>query len=118
MNKPVSIRKVLGRTALVAAVAVSSLSFAQERVPAIELLTTTEAYDPIRYESAFIVAEAWRELGIEVDVRPTVINTLLGQIYAEQDIDADVVGRYGRVGRYALQLFLAHPALHMFTHDA
>src|SRR5690625_3532996 len=107
MNKPVSIRKVLGRTALVAAVAVSSLSFAQERVPAIELLTTTEAYDPIRYESAFIVAEAWRELGFEVNVRPTEFNTLLGQFYDEQDFDAAVVGWSGRVDRLDPQHFLA-----------
>src|SRR5690625_2391731 len=107
MNKPVSIRKVLGRTALVAAVAVSSLSFAQERVPAIELLTTTEAYDPIRYESAFIVAEAWRELGFEVNVRPTEFNTLLGQFYDEQDSDAAVAGWSGRVDRLDPQHFLA-----------
>src|SRR5690625_3479457 len=107
MNKPVSIRKVLGRTALVAAGAVASLSFPQERVPALALLTPTAAYDPIRYASAFIVAEAWRELGFEVNVRPTEFNTLLGQFYDEQDFDAAVVGWSGRVDRLDPQHFLA-----------
>lgn len=95
----------LGATA--AALAVAGTVLAQERLAPIELLTTTEAYDPIRYESAFIVAEAWRELGFEVNVRPTEFNTLLAQFYDEQDFDAAVVGWSGRVDRLDPQHFLA-----------
>ena len=48
------------------AVALSfSVMAAAEPVPEIELLTTTEAYDPIRYEAGFMIAEAWEKLGTE-----------------------------------------------------
>lgn len=79
---------------------------AQERVPAITLDTTTEAYDPIRYEAAFIIAEAWRELGLEVTVRPTEFSTLLGRFYDEQDFDTTIIGWSGRVDRLDPQFFL------------
>jgi peptide/nickel transport system substrate-binding protein len=84
----------------------SSAIFAQERVPTINLDTTTEAYDPIRYESAFIVAEAWRELGLDVNVRPTEFSTLLGRFYDEQDFDATIIGWSGRVDRLDPQFFM------------
>lgn len=86
----------------VSAVAIS----AQERVPEIYLDTTTEAYDPIRYEAAYIIAEAWEELGLSVSVRPTEFSTLLGRFYDEQDFDATVVGWSGRVDRLDPQFFL------------
>lgn len=79
---------------------------AQERVPEIYLDTTTEAYDPIRYEAAYIIAEAWKELGLSVTVRPTEFSTLLGRFYDEQDFDATVVGWSGRVDRLDPQFFL------------
>src|SRR5690554_4617215 len=102
-------RKALrAATVAVAAAAIpATTALAQEVLPPIELLTTTEAYDPIRYESAFIVAEAWRQLGFEVNVRPTEFNTLLGQFYDEQDFDAAVVGWSGRVDRLDPQHYLA-----------
>lgn len=79
---------------------------AQERVPAITLGTTTEAYDPIRYEAAFIIAEKWRELGLEVNVQPTEFSTLLGRFYDQQDFDATIIGWSGRVDRLDPQFFL------------
>ncbi|MDO5642521.1 MAG: ABC transporter substrate-binding protein, partial [Paracoccus sp. (in: a-proteobacteria)] len=79
---------------------------AQERLPAIELLTTTQAYDPIRYESAYIVADAWRDLGLEVNVTPLEFSTLLGRFYDQQDFDATIIGWSGRVDRLDPQFFL------------
>ena len=95
---------------LLAATALSfgavSAALSQEQVPAINLDTTTEAYDPIRYEAAYIIAEAWRELGLEVNVRPTEFSTLLGRFYNEQDFDATILGWSGRVDRLDPQFFL------------
>lgn len=84
----------------------SLFAAAQEPVPPIEVITTTEAYDPIRYESAFIIAEAWEELGFEVIVKPTEFNTALARFYDEQDFDAAVLGWSGRVDRLDPQHFL------------
>ncbi|MCO6390904.1 ABC transporter substrate-binding protein [Aliihoeflea aestuarii] len=95
---------LLVSTALTAAFAAPGN--AQERVPAVTIATTTEAYDPIRYEAAFIVAEAWRELGLEVNVQPTEFSTLLGRFYDQQDFDATIIGWSGRVDRLDPQFFL------------
>lgn len=92
--------------ALAASLAVAPLAQAQERVPPVEILTTTQSYDPIRYEGAFIVAEAWRELGLEVTVTPLEFSTLLDRFYAQQDFDAAVVGWSGRVDRLDPHFFL------------
>ncbi len=72
----------------------------------IELLTTTEGYDPIRYEAAFMIADAWEELGFEVEVLPTEFSTLIESFYDEQDFQAAVVGWSGRVDRLDPQHFL------------
>ena len=88
------------------ALGASSAALAQERVPAVTINTTTEAYDPIRYEAAFIIAEKWRELGLEVNVQPTEFSTLLGKFYDEQDFDATIIGWSGRVDRLDPQFFL------------
>jgi len=79
---------------------------AQQRVAPVELITTTEAYDPIRYEAAFIIAEAWRELGLDVTVRPTEFRTALDRFYGNQDFDAVILGWSGRVDRLDPQFFL------------
>jgi len=79
---------------------------AQERVPSVEIFTTTESYDPIRYEGAFIIADAWRELGMDVSVRPLEFSTLLDRFYSEQDFDATILGWSGRVDRLDPQFFL------------
>jgi len=80
---------------------------AQTAVPQIEILTTTEAYDPIRYESAFIIAEDWRTLGFDVVVRPLEFSTLLERFYDEQDFDITILGWSGRVDRLDPQHFLS-----------
>ncbi len=98
----------LGLSLLLAAiVGLASFVSAQTLVPPINIITTTEAYDPIRYEAAFIIADAWRELGFEVNVQPTEFNTALARFYDEQDFDAAVLGWSGRVDRLDPQHFLA-----------
>jgi len=77
-----------------------------EPVPEIELITTTEAYDPIRYETAFMVAEGWEGLGFQVNVRPMEFSTILDRFYHEQDFDATILGWSGRVERLDPQHFL------------
>ena len=59
----------------------------------------TEAYDPIRYESAYIIAESWGELGLDVTVTPPEFRTLLDRFYSEQNFQATILGWSGRVDR-------------------
>ncbi|PMR74511.1 ABC transporter substrate-binding protein [Billgrantia endophytica] len=80
---------------------------AQEPVAPINLMTTTESYDPIRYEAAFIIAERWRELGFEVNVQPTEFSTALERFYDQQDFDATILGWTGRTDRLDPQFFLS-----------
>ncbi len=95
----------LGAT-VAAAFSFSTPLIAQELVPPVEIYTTTEAYDPIRYEGAFIIADAWRELGLDVTVTPLEFRTLLDRFYSEQDFDAVILGWSGRVDRLDPQFFL------------
>ena len=101
------------RTTVVASLVALALAFgvmtaqAQEPVPQIEILTTTEAYDPIRYEAAFMVADTWRELGFDVIVRPLEFSTLLERFYDQQDFDVTILGWSGRVDRLDPQHFLS-----------
>ncbi len=79
---------------------------AQTAVEPIEILTTTEAYDPIRYEGAYMIAEAWKELGLDVTVSPTEFSTLLGKFYDQQDFTVTIAGWSGRVDRLDPQFYL------------
>ncbi len=83
----------------------SSLSFGT-LVPEIEILTTTEAYDPIRYEAGFMIAEEWEAMGFRVTVRPMEFSTLLARVGDEQDFDVHILGWSGRVDRLDPQHFL------------
>ncbi len=84
---------------------ISSLIIARP-VPPIEILTTTEGYDPIRYEAAFMIAAEWEMLGFTVNVRPLEFSTLLQYFYDEQNFDATILGWSGRVERLDPQHFL------------
>ncbi len=84
----------------------AGLAQSGDPVPTIELITTTEGYDPIRYESAFMIADAWRELGFSVDVRPMEFSTILNLFYDRQEFDATILGWSGRVERLDPQHFL------------
>ncbi len=83
-----------------------SLTAGAEPLPEFELMTTTEGYDPIRYEAAFLIEENFAELGIQVDVQPTEFSTLIDNFYNEQDFDVAIVGWSGRVERLDPQHFL------------
>lgn len=82
------------------------LGVVAERVPEFTILTTTEGYDPVRYEAAFLVQENWAKLGIEVDVQPTEFSALIQKFYNEQDFNIAIVGWSGRVDRLDPQHFL------------
>lgn len=71
------------------------------------ILTTTEGYDPIRYEAAFMIADAWEDLGFSVNVRPLEFSTLLQLFYEEQDFDITILGWSGRVDRLDPHHFLS-----------
>ena len=92
--------------ALAAAFVVPAAALAQDPVAPVEIYTTTESYDPIRYEGAFIIQEAWEELGLDVTVTPMEFSTLLDRFYSEQDFDATILGWSGRVDRLDPQFFL------------
>lgn len=101
-------RRLLGMSlTLILALGLGFTASAQEGFDTIEIITTTEAYDPIRYEGAFIIADAWRELGFDVDVRPMEFSTILDRFYNEQDFDATILGWSGRVERLDPQHFLS-----------
>jgi len=93
--------------ALLALTLVFGAAQAQEPIPTIEILTTTESYDPIRYESGFIIADAWRQLGFDVVVRPLEFSTLVARFFDEQNFDVTILGWSGRVERLDPQHFLA-----------
>jgi len=99
-------KTILAGTSILALGAVAMPAVAQERVPSVEIFTTTESYDPIRYEGAFIIADAWEELGLDVSVRPMEFSTLLDRFYSEQDFDTTILGWSGRVDRLDPQFFL------------
>ncbi len=99
-------KKLTGILLVLALLVPMGNAFAGEKAPEIELVTTTEAYDPIRYEAAFLLADAWKKLGIDVNVRPIEFSTILQKFYNEQDFDAVVLGWSGRVERLDPQHFL------------
>lgn len=75
-------------------------------VPPIVLHTTTQAYDSVRYEAAYMIADAWRELGLEVEVAPTEFSELIDLVYQYQEFDAAILGWSGRLDRLDPQFFL------------
>lgn len=75
-------------------------------LPSITIFTTTEAYDPIRFEAGFMIAEAWEELGFTVEVLPMEFGSILEAFYDEQNFDATILGWSGRVDRLDPQHFL------------
>lgn len=75
-------------------------------VPEFTILTTTEGYDPIRYETAFLIQDAWEQLGIKVNVQPMEFSTMIETFYDRQEFDIVVSGWSGRVDRLDPQHFL------------
>src|SRR5690625_863507 len=102
MNWRISVRLLI---VLIVTLSFGFAAFAAPVEP-IEISTTTEAYDPIRYEAGFMVADAWEKLGFEVDVRPTEFSALIERFYDNQDFDVVISGWSGRVDRLDPQHYL------------
>lgn len=61
-------------------------------VPPITLLTWTKAQYPVQYEEAFVVAEAWKKLGLEVKVEPLNFpNPFLERVFKTRDFDGALI---------------------------
>jgi peptide/nickel transport system substrate-binding protein len=99
-------KRLIGALLVLTLLVPVGIATAGEKAPEIEIITTTEAYDPIRYEAAFLIADSWKKLGIDVNVRPMEFSTILQRFYNEQDFDAVILGWSGRVERLDPQHFL------------
>lgn len=80
-------------------------SSAEGAVEPIELIVTTQDYDPVRYEFGNLIADNWRELGFEVDVNPTAWNSIVDQAMNQQDFDAFTLNWAGRAERLDPDVF-------------
>ncbi len=77
------------------------------RIDEINILTTTESYDPILYEAGHLIAQSWRELGFEVSVRTRDLMPHIQIFYDEQDFDVAILLWTGRVDRLDPHFFLS-----------
>ncbi len=74
-------------------------------VEPIELIVTTQNYDPIRYEFGNLIADNWRELGFEVEVTPLAWNTIVSRTFDEQNFDTFTLNWAGRAARLDPDVF-------------
>lgn len=63
-------------------------------------------YDPVRYEAAHMIADAWQELGLTVEVEAMPFPDLIHRVQHRQDFDAAIMGWSGRADRLDPQFFL------------
>ena len=78
-----------------------------ERIPKLTVITTTPEYDSKRYEAAKMIAENWKKIGLEVEVKPldfTVLN--LGSRSAPWNFDAFFMTMSGRTERLDPDMFV------------
>ncbi|QLG61028.1 ABC transporter substrate-binding protein [Halorarum salinum] len=78
---------------------------AGDPVDPIELIVTTQDYDPVRYEFGNLIADNWRELGFEVEVNPLAWNSIVDQAMTQQDFDAFTLNWAGRAERLDPDVF-------------
>lgn len=80
------------------------------KVPTIILHTTTEDYDPIRFEAANLIAQWWGQLGLEVKVIPLEFNRLTDVIRNQKSDDKEwhgfIYSWTGRVERADPDMFI------------
>lgn len=61
-------------------------------IPPITLVTWTKAQYPVQYEEAFVLAEAWKKLGLEVKVDPLNFpNPLLERVFKTREFDGVIL---------------------------
>lgn len=101
-------RTILARFVVIACMGLAPVAMAaeSERVPPITLLTNTQDYDPVRFEAAYMIAEAWRELGLDVEVEALTFPDIIERVQNQQDFDVAILGWSGRVDRLDPQFFL------------
>jgi peptide/nickel transport system substrate-binding protein len=78
-----------------------------EKIPKLTVITTTPEYDSKRYEAAKMIAENWKKIGIEAEVKPldfTVLN--LGSRSAPWNFDAFFMTMSGRTERLDPDMFV------------
>lgn len=84
-----------GRDAATAGVVAAGLvagAAQAEPLGELRLLTWTKAQYPIEYEIAIVLAEAWKELGIESKIEPVNFpNPLVERVFKTHDFDAVVI---------------------------
>lgn len=86
--------------------AVTAVAGQEMPVPPVTILTNTLDYDPVRFEAAYMIADAWGELGLSVEVEALPFPDLVERVQNRQDFDAAILGWSGRVDRLDPQFFL------------
>ena len=64
---------------------------ADRKVRKIEFAITTPAYDPVRNEWCLMVAENWKKLGIDVEIKPMDTSVMISQGLKKHDFDMMIV---------------------------
>jgi len=86
------IRTATAATALAVGTLAGGSAVAAEPVKEIVLLTWAKAQFPIEYESAILLAEAWKELGLEVKLEAANFpNPLIERVFVKRDFDAALI---------------------------
>lgn len=71
----------------------------EDKVPAIDLWITSQTYDPIRYESGLMIADAWKELGFDVNVTTMEWATMSAEGMKSHKHDAFMIQWGGKAER-------------------
>ena len=78
--------------AAVVATALAAGMARAEPVSEVRLVTWTKAQYPIEYETAIVLADAWKELGLETKIDPVNFpNPLIERVFKTHDFDAVVI---------------------------
>ncbi|MGD0627622.1 MAG: ABC transporter substrate-binding protein [Thermodesulfobacteriota bacterium] len=64
---------------------------AERKVRKIEFAITTPGYDPIRHDWCVLIAENWKKLGIDVEIKPVDTSVMISQGLNKHDFDAMVL---------------------------
>ncbi|MFW6421354.1 MAG: ABC transporter substrate-binding protein [Candidatus Bipolaricaulota bacterium] len=84
---------------------VAAFARSDEQVESVTFYAFTQKYAPVRHEAAKMVAESWRELGLEVKFRPQEFSSLVSR-YLDHDLQALSMFWSARPERLNPQLFL------------
>ena len=71
----------------------------ERKVRKIEFAVQTAEYDPLRHDWGVLIAESWKKLGIDVEIRPTENNVMITEGLRKHNFDAMVFSWAGMPGR-------------------